>query len=108
MVDDVLVFGDLEIRPATQRVSLEGKTVDLTACEYKLLDLMSTYPGRTFDRAELLAQMQDCGFVGYARNVDVHIKNLRAKLGESSRNPRWIFTVHGLGYRFGYPNEWKR
>jgi DNA-binding response OmpR family regulator len=108
MTDRVRVFGDLHIYPITQRATLKDKWIDLTACEYKLLVVLSTYPGRTFDRAELLTEIQDCEFVGYERNIDTHVKNLRAKLGESSRSPRWIFTVHGLGYRFGYPSEWNK
>ena len=65
-----------------------------------VLGALMSAPGRTFTRLELLDQIQDTAFVGYARTIDVHIKNLRAKIEENPRQPRYIETVYGVGYRF--------
>jgi DNA-binding response OmpR family regulator len=108
MGEELLVFGDLHIDPTSQRVILRGEGIDVTVGEHRLLLTLSTYPGRIFTRSELLEEMMGSGFVGYERTIDGHINNLRSKLGESPRKPRWLFTVHGLGYRFGYPSEWNR
>jgi DNA-binding response OmpR family regulator len=58
-------------------------------------------PGRTFSRLELLDRVQGAAFEGYERTIDVHVKNLRAKLEDDPRHPRYVETVYGVGYRFG-------
>ena len=81
-------------------VTLDGTIVDLTPSEFDLLAALMSSPGRTFTRLELLDQIQDTAFAGYARTIDVHIKNLRAKIEDNPRKPRYIETVYGVGYRF--------
>ena len=81
-------------------VMLNDSVVDLTPSEFDLLATLMSSPGRTFTRLELLDLIQDTAFVGYKRTIDVHIKNLRAKIEDDPRQPRYIETVYGVGYRF--------
>lgn len=81
-------------------VTVEEEVVDLTPSEFDLLAALMSAPGRTFTRLELLDQVQDTAFAGYARTIDVHIKNLRAKIEANPRQPRYIETVYGVGYRW--------
>ena len=87
------------------KVLVEGKEVDLTASEFKLLTTLARYPGRVYTRMELVEKVLGYDFEGYERTIDSHVKNLRAKLGDDPRNPRWLYTVHGVGYRFEAPEK---
>ena len=100
---EVLDFGDLVIDISGHKVLVEGKEVDLTASEFKLLTTLARYPGRVYTRMELVEKVLGYDFEGYERTIDSHVKNLRAKLGDDPRNPRWLYTVHGVGYRFEAP-----
>jgi DNA-binding response OmpR family regulator len=75
-------------------------SVDLTPSEFELLAALIATPGRAFTRLELLDRMQGAAYEGYERTVDVHIRNLRAKLEPDPGAPRYIETVYGVGYRF--------
>ncbi|NTW28136.1 MAG: response regulator transcription factor [Coriobacteriia bacterium] len=97
---DRLVFGDLEIDVSGHKALLSGEELDLTASEFKLLTTLSRYPGRVYSRMELVEKVLGYDFEGYERTIDSHVKNLRAKLGDDSRDPTYIHTVHGVGYRF--------
>ncbi len=96
-------FGDLAIDLAGHRVTLGGAEVDLTASEYKLLTTLSRYPGRVYSRMELVEKVLGYDFEGYERAIDSHVKNLRAKLDDDPKDPRFIHTVFGVGYRFDPP-----
>ena len=87
------------------KVLVEGKEVDLTASEFKLLTTLSRYPGRVYSRMELVEKVLGYDFEGYERTIDSHVKNLRAKIGDNPRNPKWLHTVHGVGYRFEDPTK---
>ena len=100
---EVLDFGDLIIDISGHKVTVEGREVDLTASEFKLLTTLARYPGRVYTRMELVEKVLGYDFEGYERTIDSHVKNLRAKLGDDPRNPRWLYTVHGVGYRFEAP-----
>ena len=100
-----VTFGTLVIDHDAHRVSVDGTEVDLTASEFKLLATLSRTPGRVYSRVELVEQVLGYSFSGYERTIDSHVKNLRAKLGDDPRNPTWIVTVHGVGYRFESPAE---
>ena len=95
-----VTYGPLEIDLAGHRVWLDGAEVDLTASEYKLLVTLSRYPGRVYSRMELVERVLGYDFEGYERAIDSHVKNLRAKLGDDPKEPRFIQTVFGVGYRF--------
>jgi DNA-binding response OmpR family regulator len=97
---EVLRVGGMTLDREGHLVILDDEIVDLTPSEFDLLATLMSSPGRTFTRLELLDQIQDTTFVGYARTIDVHIKNLRAKIEDNPRQPRYIETVYGVGYRF--------
>ncbi len=97
---DKIKHADLEIDPEAFLVKLSGKVIDLTPTEFSLLFTMAQHPGRVFSRLQLLEASQGVAFEGYERSIDAHIKNLRAKLGDDPRNPGYVETVFGVGYRF--------
>ncbi len=97
---DRMDFGDLVIDLRGHRVHLGGVEVELTASEYKLLVTLARYPGRVYPRMELVEKVLGYDFEGYERAIDSHVKNLRAKLDDDPREPRFIQTVTGVGYRF--------
>lgn len=99
-----MVYGDLVIDMTGHKVTIGGEEVDLTASEFKLLTTLARYPGRVYSRMELVEKVLGYDFEGYERTIDSHVKNLRAKLGDNPRSPRWLHTVHGVGYRFENPN----
>jgi DNA-binding response OmpR family regulator len=101
-------LGDIVIDTAGHKVFEKGAPIDMTASEYKLLVTLASSPGRVFTRAELVRKVLGYDFAGYERSIDSHVKNLRAKLGDDPKTPKWLFTVHGIGYRFELGNEEQR
>ena len=91
---------DVSLDRETHTVEVNSQFVDLTPSEFDLLAALMSVPGRAYTRLELLDRIQGVAYEGYERTIDVHIKNLRAKLEPSSRNPRYVQTVYGVGYRF--------
>jgi len=93
----------LSIDLSKKEVTVKGQDVILTPIEYKLLTNMALNPGRVYSRMDLLEKIQDEGmyYEGYERSVDTHIKNLRKKIELDSRQPAFILTVFGMGYKFG-------
>ena len=89
--------------PRGHKIFVEGKEVDLTASEFKLLTTLARHPGRVYNRMELVEKVLGYDFEGYERTIDSHVKNLRAKLGDDPKKPKWLYTVHGVGYRFEAP-----
>lgn len=81
-------------------VEVNGERIDLTRSEFDLLAILMGSPGRAFSRLDLLDRLQGTTFEGSERTVDVHIKNLRAKIEPNPRKPRYVETVYGVGYRF--------
>lgn len=81
-------------------VTREGSRIDLTPTEFDLLVTMAQYPKRVFSRLQLLEATQGTTYEGYERTIDAHIKNLRLKLEPDPRNPKFIHTVFGVGYKF--------
>lgn len=100
-IQQTLHAGPLVIDHARHEVTLEGVPVGLTNLEYDLLTTLASAPGRTFTRAQLINRVWGADFFGDDHVLDVHIANLRRKLGEDSAQPRFIITVRGIGYRFG-------
>lgn len=92
---------DLVIDFAHAEVQKQGKLLNLTPSEWKILSAMARHPKKIFTREELLDITFGPDFDGYDRVIDTHIKNLRKKIERDPRNPVYIRTVHGLGYRFG-------
>lgn len=96
----ILRIGGFEINLDAHTVTVNEKRVDLTPTEFNLLTTMASQPGRAFSRLQLLEATQGTAYEGYERTIDAHIKNLRAKIEFDSRNPHFVETVFGVGYRF--------
>ena len=97
--DPVLRHEDLELNTATYQAYLAGTPVDLTYMEYELLRFLVEHPNRVWSREQILSKVWGYDYFGGSRTVDVHVRRLRAKLGEERSS--WITTVRSVGYRFG-------
>ena len=98
---DVLTFaGGLTLDSRSRQVFLKDELIQLTRSEYALLEVLARHPDRIFSRDELLEYAFGDHFNGYDRTVDSHIKNLRQKIEPKPKEPRYIRTVFGIGYRF--------
>ncbi len=97
--DSILSFDDLVLNPLTYQATLAGDPLDLTFMEYELLRFFVEHRGRVWTREQLLSKVWGYDYFGGARTVDVHVRRLRAKLGEERAG--WIGTVRSVGYRFG-------
>jgi DNA-binding response OmpR family regulator len=97
--DELLAYQDLELNPLTYQATLAGMALDLTYMEYELLRYFIEHQGRVWTREQLLSKVWGYDYFGGARTVDVHVRRLRAKLGEE--RAAWITTVRSVGYRFG-------
>jgi DNA-binding response OmpR family regulator len=96
----VLDFGDLVIDVEKRKVTLRGKSIELTAKEFDLLLQFARYPGRVYTRAQLLDLVWGYGHDGYEHTVNSHINRLRNKLEKDRAEPLYILTVWGVGYKF--------
>jgi DNA-binding response OmpR family regulator len=97
---EILRFGAVELDWDGRSTTVNGESVLLTPSEFSLLATLMTSPGRVFSRLELLDRLQGTAYEGYERTIDVHIRNLRAKIEKDASNPQYIETVYGAGYRF--------
>lgn len=99
----VLSFNDgaLVVDTLKHEVRKGQNIINLTPIEYKLLSTLVKHPAKVFTRDELIVLVFGEDFEGYDRTVDTHIKNLRQKIEDDSKNPQYVLTVHGIGYRFG-------
>ena len=97
-----LRFGgeELVVDVASREVKARGAVVSLTPSEYEILRVLASSPGRVFSRENLIAFALGGDFDGYDRTIDAHVKNLRQKIEADPRRPRFVVTVHGVGYRF--------
>lgn len=103
--DSAVRVGELEIDPATRRVVLGAKTLELSRKEFDLLWLLATRPGEVVTKREMLAGVWGLPFGGGERTVDVHLSWLRRKLGENAADPRYLHTVRGVGVRLAAPGS---
>jgi DNA-binding response OmpR family regulator len=92
--------GDVEIDPQRMRVTVTGTVVDLTPTEFQLLATLAREPGRVFTRGQLLDAIHGVAIESYERAIDAHVKNIRRKIEPEPGKPRYLLTVHGVGYRF--------
>ena len=97
---EVLRVADVEVDLPRMRVAVAGRPVELTPTEFQLLATMAREPGRVFTRGQLLDAVHGVAFESYERAVDAHVKNLRRKIEPTPGHPRYLLTVHGVGYRF--------
>jgi len=97
---DVIRVGDLIVDIPRLKVTRDNKSIELTTTEFQLLSAMARHPGRVFTRAQLLDAVRGVEVDAFERAIDAHIKNLRRKLEPDARNPRYIITIYGVGYKF--------
>lgn len=97
--DDTVRIGELSIDAERRAVAVQGREVDLTRTEFDILAAMAAHPGRVYSRLQLLEIATGDAFEGYERTIDAHVKNIRKKLGEDPRAPRYVHTVFGVGYK---------
>ena len=91
--------GELTMNFFRQEASIAGRPLNLTPVEFKLLGVLTKEPGRVFSRAELVEKSMGYDYRGFDRTIDVHILNLRRKIEPDSRQPKYIKTVYGAGYK---------
>ncbi len=92
--------GSLIIDGQSYEVKKTSVQVNITPTEFKVLYVLASHPGRVFTREELVEKALGYQFEGYERSIDAHIKNIRHKIEEDPRNPEYILTIYGVGYRF--------
>lgn len=98
-VSDVITLGELTIDPAARAVTRDGVPVELTRTEFDIVATMAAHPGRVYSRLQLLEIVSGDAFEGYERTIDAHVKNVRRKLGDDPKSPRFVHTVFGVGYK---------
>jgi two-component system alkaline phosphatase synthesis response regulator PhoP len=97
---DVIRASDVTLDLPRMRVRAGERDVELTATEFQLLAALAREPGRVFTRSQLLDAVHGVAFESYERAIDAHVKNIRRKLEPDPREPHYVQTVHGVGYRF--------
>ncbi|MCX7970402.1 MAG: response regulator transcription factor [Negativicutes bacterium] len=96
----VIERGDLRIDRGRHLVGVAGRDIEFTDVEMKIICLLAEYPGRVFSRLQIIENVYGHAFDGFERAVDAHIKNIRRKLGDDFKNPKYIATVYGAGYKY--------
>jgi two-component system alkaline phosphatase synthesis response regulator PhoP len=97
---DLIESGELVLDRRRMQATIGGRGIDLTATEFTLLATLVAQPGRVFTRAQLLDAIRGDAVESFDRAIDAHVKNIRHKLEVDARNPRYVLTVHGVGYKF--------
>jgi len=103
--EPVYRVGPLVVDLARHRACVGERELDLTPTEFKILAALASHPGMVFTRLQLVERVQGVAFEGYERTIDAHIKNLRQKLEDDPRHPRFIATVYGVGYKLVTPRD---
>jgi DNA-binding response OmpR family regulator len=99
----LLTLRGISIDPKAREVRVEGRVIELTGTEFELLRVLGEHPGWVYTREELLESVWGYSYLGDSRLVDVHIANLRKKIGDDPADPHFIRTVRGVGYKFQVP-----
>src|ERR1019366_8832944 len=103
--DVIRVGADIELDVPRMEARFGGRRIELTKTEFQLLSTMARQPGRVFTRAQLLDAVRGVAFESYERAIDAHVKNIRRKIEQDPRSPRYVLTVFGVGYRFAEPPD---
>jgi two-component system, OmpR family, alkaline phosphatase synthesis response regulator PhoP len=98
--NDLIRIADLTLDVPRLRLTVGDRPIELTTTEFQLLTTLARQPGRIFTRSQLLDAVHGIAFESYERAIDAHIKNIRRKLEPNPREPRYILTVYGMGYKF--------
>ena len=93
-------FPDLVVDLSRRQVWTRGKPADLTATEFEILSLLAAHPGWVYSRQQIMQQLWEGDFYGEVRSADVHVQRIRKKIESDPKNPRYIQTVRGIGYKF--------
>jgi DNA-binding response OmpR family regulator len=93
-------FGDLYINYRAREVRWRDRALVLTPTEWRLLEVLSTHPGQVFTRLQLIERIYGYSYEGLERTIDAHVKNLRQKIEPDPKEPRYVLTVYGVGYKF--------
>lgn len=102
---DLVRVGDLTVDLKGHEVRVGDDRVELTPTEFRMLEILARHPNQVFTRMQLIDRVQGHAFEGYERTVDAHIKNLRGKVERDPRNPRYVVTVFGVGYKLQAAEE---
>ena len=97
---DVITAGGVTLDRPTLRVSVGARVIAVTPTEFELLATLARQPGRVFTRAQLLDAVRGSDAEAFDRAIDAHVKNLRRKIERDPRRPKYLLTVHGVGYKF--------
>ena len=97
---DVIRAGEVTLDKRRMQARVGAQSIDLTSTEFELLATLASQPGRVFTRAQLLDAIRGVEVESFDRAIDAHVKNVRRKLEPDPRNPRYVLTVHGVGYKF--------
>jgi two-component system, OmpR family, alkaline phosphatase synthesis response regulator PhoP len=97
--EERMEIGDLVVDKRRHEVSRAGARIDLTPLEFQILELLASEPGRAWSRNDLLDRVWSTEYEGYQRNIDPHINRLRKKLEADPKNPHYVLTVRGVGYK---------
>ncbi|MEK7276464.1 MAG: response regulator transcription factor [Chloroflexota bacterium] len=97
---DLIRAADLSLDVPRMKVTVKDRAVEMTATEFQLLATLARRPGRIFTRAQLLDAVRGVAFESYERAIDSHVKNIRRKIEPDPREPRYVLTVYGVGYKF--------
>jgi two-component system alkaline phosphatase synthesis response regulator PhoP len=100
---DRIVAGELVLDVPRLQGSVAGRSIELTPSEFAILATMARQPGRVFTRSQLLDSVRGDAFESYERAIDAHVKNIRRKIEPDPRQPRYLLTVYGVGYRVAEP-----
>lgn len=96
---ETLRVGDLVVDLGGRTVTAGGRQIQLTRTEFDTLATLAAHPGRVYSRMQLMEAAQGVAYEGYERTMDAHVKNLRRKLGDDPKQPRYVQTVFGVGYK---------
>jgi len=95
----IVRVGDMAVDSERREVTVGDQRVELTRTEFDILATMAAHPGRVYTRLQLMEASSDDAFEGYERTIDAHVKNIRRKMGDDSKDPKYIRTVFGVGYK---------
>ena len=96
----LLTYGGLTLNPSARLCTVDGQNVTLTPTEFAILETMMRHPGMVYTRETLITEALSYDYAAYERTIDAHIRNLRRKIERDGRDPQYIQTVFGVGYRF--------
>jgi DNA-binding response OmpR family regulator len=97
---EIMRVAGVEVDVPRMRVSVDGRSAEFTPTEFQLLSTLVREPGRVFTRSQLLDAVHGVAFESYERAIDAHVKNIRKKIEPTPSRPRYLLTIHGVGYRF--------